>query len=231
MTEQSASEHKEAAIQAMGQELGEIFAALWQDVAITNVYWAEYVELYGTKPTRIKLMNNAASFFFHMLQEELWLMNLLHLSRLTDPAVSPGKPVKTNLSIRALVNPITDALFKVSVARLCTEAEKATEFARDARNRIIAHTDLKLALNHPTDPLKDGSRAQVKEALVKIAETLNAVAKHYGLATTRFDMTPRAHGASDLVLLLDEAVEMREARFERIKAGTATPADFKGRDI
>jgi hypothetical protein len=64
---------------------------------------------------------------------------------------------------------IKDAGLKSTVAKLVDNALKATEFARDWRNRLIAHRDLDIALSTATTPLKDASRAQVKDALASLA--------------------------------------------------------------
>jgi hypothetical protein len=83
----AAEEAKQANIATMGRSLGEVYSALWQGLAIIFVYWKDYVELFGTKPTRIDILNQAAPQFFRMLQDELWGMSLLHIARLTDPVI------------------------------------------------------------------------------------------------------------------------------------------------
>ena len=60
-----------------GEPLGALFSALWQEVAVLHFHWKEYVELFGTKPERIALLNRAAPHFFRMLQDELWESTLL----------------------------------------------------------------------------------------------------------------------------------------------------------
>jgi hypothetical protein len=60
--------------------------------------WGEYVELFGTKPSRIDLRNRAAGGFFRVVQDGLWEDVLLHVARLTDAPRSGGR---ANLTIRA----------------------------------------------------------------------------------------------------------------------------------
>jgi AbiU2 len=143
---QTAEEVKTANIAKMGEPLGVLYSALWQAVTTIHFYWREYVELFGTKPERIDLLNRAAPTFFRMLQDELWESSLLHLARLTDPATSQGKADRSNLTIQALPALIADAKLKGEVDKLIAEAKKQTEFCRDWRNRHIAHRDLKLAV-------------------------------------------------------------------------------------
>ena len=92
-------EVKKEYIDIMGEPLGKFFNALWQEVAWLYTKWNEYVALYGTKPSRIDLMNKAAPRFFRIVQDSLWEVTLLHIARLTDPPKSAGKD---NLSIKRI---------------------------------------------------------------------------------------------------------------------------------
>jgi hypothetical protein len=102
MIDRTAEEAKKANIEKMGEPLGTLFSALWQEVAMLHVRWREYVALFGTKPERIDLLNREAPHFFRMLQDELWESTLLSLARLTDPSNSQGNRDRSNLTINAL---------------------------------------------------------------------------------------------------------------------------------
>jgi hypothetical protein len=52
-------------IEKMGEQLGARFDALWQEVALLHLRWAEFAKLFGTKP-RIDLLNQAAPSFFRI---------------------------------------------------------------------------------------------------------------------------------------------------------------------
>lgn len=175
MVEQTREEIKRGYIDKMGEPLGTQFSELWQEVAVLFINWEEYVELFGTKPERIKLLNKVAPVFFHMLQEELWETRLLHLARLTDPPISMGNKQKANLTINNLLDLIDHADTKKKVQELTAIAMKATDFSRDWRNRHIAHRDLDLALNEAVTPLAAGSREQVGAAINAIADVMNAI--------------------------------------------------------
>jgi hypothetical protein len=71
----SADEIRKTNVEKMGAQLGEVYSALWQEVAVGHFYWKEYIELFGTKSERIELLNETAPHFFYMLQEELWESN------------------------------------------------------------------------------------------------------------------------------------------------------------
>ena len=68
----------------MGERLGKRFDELWQELAWLNVKWTEHVELFGTKESRIKLLNESASLFFRIVQDTLLEGALLHIARLTE---------------------------------------------------------------------------------------------------------------------------------------------------
>nr|WP_249168330.1 hypothetical protein [Bradyrhizobium elkanii] len=212
----------------MGEPLGTQFTALWNELAVLYLYWGEYIELFGAKPSRIGLMNQAAPAFFHMLQEELWESRLLHIARITDASATAGK---TNLTIRNLPDLIPDAAAKATVAALVDAAIKATEFCRDWRNRRIGHKDLKLAIGEPAKPLADASRKQVKDALKAIADVMNAVEGHYFDSETGYDLTARHSGALALLYVLNDGVKTQDERQKRIKAGEYRKEDLQTDDV
>jgi hypothetical protein len=65
VAEETFEEVKKRNIDKMGEKLGTQFSALWNELSILYFYWEEYNELFGTKPSRIELMNQAAPAFFH----------------------------------------------------------------------------------------------------------------------------------------------------------------------
>lgn len=90
---------KDANVVAMGEELGLLYSALWQQVAGLHHKWEQFVVLFGTKESRVQLLNASAGQFFRVVQDTLRGDTLLHIARLTDSAKSAGK---SNLSIRRL---------------------------------------------------------------------------------------------------------------------------------
>ena len=62
--QQTAEEVRSVYIERMGQELGELFHATSEELTQIHWRWNEYRTLFGEKPSRIDLMNEAAPFFF-----------------------------------------------------------------------------------------------------------------------------------------------------------------------
>lgn len=224
----TAEESKDANVLAMGEELGLLYSALWQQIAGLHHKWAQYVVLFGTKESRVKLLNASAGQFFRVVQDTLWDDTVLHIARLTDSPASVGRP---NLSIRRLPGLIDDLPTRLAVTARVDAALGASEFCRDWRNRHIAHRDLELALKRGANPLKAGSREKVRQAMEALEAVLNTVAEHYLESTTSFDVGDSAGGALSLLYVLDEGLKAEKYRKERIKAGTSLPGDWDQSDL
>jgi len=224
----TAEEVKRHHIEVMGDDLGSLYHAVWNELAWLYSKWGEYVELFGTIPSRIDLVNRAAGHFFRIVQDSLWEDALLHIARLTDPPKSVGKE---NLTIRKLPQLIVQEPLKTKVSELIDVAVEKAEFCRDWRNRHIAHKDLKLALSSGAEPLKPASRAKVKEALSSISDVLNALSNHYMDSTTMFEGVGNGGGAVSLLYVIDDGLRAEEERNERRKAGDYRAADYQLRDL
>lgn len=228
----TADESRLRNIGAMGEDVGAIYSQLWQELAWLYRTWAEYVVLFGTKESRVSLLNDAAPAFTRIVQDSLWEGVILHIARLADPPKSMGKP---NLSIRALEDAVTDPTLKAKVSAAIIQALLASEFCRDWRNRHLAHRNLDLALKRGAEPLKSASRIKVKEALSGLSEVLNVLTRHYFDATTIFDIDVRAGGgpggAMSLLYFVDMGMEAERSREERLKSGNFDPTDYRPRDL
>jgi len=87
----TAEQARARSVQVMGQELGETYEALGQEIVWLHSKWAEYAALYGTKESRVALLNKAAPRFARLIQDTLWEDIVLHIARLTDPPKSASK--------------------------------------------------------------------------------------------------------------------------------------------
>lgn len=223
-SERTAEQAKSDHIAKMGDEIGSVYSALWQEVAWINRKWAQYVELFGTSPERIELLNRSAPSMIRTIQDTLWEDVLLHLARLTDPPKSMGK---VNLSVRHLAALLASSPISTEAEALAAAALDACEFARDWRNRRLAHRDLDLALGQSVQPLAPASRAAVKASLAALEELLNAVSLHYLDSTTLFHLGPGGDDAVSLLYLLRDGLRSRDERLERKRRGDHRPGDFK----
>jgi hypothetical protein len=207
----------------MGDLLGLLFHRLWNECAWLHLKWNQYVALFGSKPSRVGILNAAAPTFFRIIQDTLWEDVLLHISRLTDPPRSIGKDNLTLHRLPALV----DQELSSDIENLVKKAQTACAFARDWRNRHIAHRDLDLALGQNATALAKASRANVHAALASIVAVLDAVEAHYEHSTTAYGVLPSFAGAEDLLFVLRDGIQTDEERRKRLSAGKPRPEDLK----
>jgi len=226
----TAEEAREQYRIAMGPELGDLYSALWQQLVSLHRKWWEYVALFGTKPERLELLNQAGPSFFRTVQDCLWRDVLIHLARITDPPQSAGKD---NLTLKRLPPLISTPKERSELESLVLLAVENTAFARDWRNRHIAHHDLLLSLDLPTEPLAAASRKHVDSALAAVGEVLNLLSLHYLKSTTMFEFAaePTAGGATSMLYFLRAGIEAENARRERVKSGTYDVKDLKRRSL
>jgi AbiU2 len=125
-TNQTAAEAKAERVAKMGEDLGELYDALWQQVAWLHRKWGDYVALFGTKPSRVELLNQAAPAFFRNVQDAMWEDVLLHIARLTDSPQSVGKP---NLSFRRLPATVAHAATRAKVEVALEKALVDSDFS------------------------------------------------------------------------------------------------------
>lgn len=227
-----ADESRQKNVAAMGDPAGLIYSELWQELAWLYRVWAEYVALFGTKESRVDLLNAAAPAFTRIVQDAVWEGVLLNIARLTDPPRSVGKD---NLSIRSLEGAITDPALKARIGASVAIALAAADFCRDWRNRHIAHRDLALSLRKGGQPLEDATRVKVKTALAAIADVLNIVCRHYFDSTTLFHLDVEVGGgpggAMSLLHLVDAGLRAEEAARQRLERGNFDVADYEPRDL
>jgi hypothetical protein len=207
-------------IEKMGESLGSQFYALLQEVIWLHTKWAEFRELFGSNPTRVELLNQAAHAFFGMIQYMLWDDTLLHIARLTDPPTSMGH---ANLTIKNLPELVNDPATKTVLVALVETAMNKTTFCRDWRNRRIAHSDLDLAMDKSATPLEPVSRKQVNEALSAIADVLNKVDECHTKSTTHFRS---GNSAKSLLYVLGDGLRAQAGREERISRGELSEEDY-----
>ncbi|UCF05216.1 MAG: hypothetical protein JSV33_15060 [bacterium] len=221
----SADEVREEHIQVLGPVLGIFYHALQRDVTWIHAKWLEFRKLYARSEKRIDLLNEAAAFFFRVVQDVLWEDVLLHIARLTDPPKSAGRP---NLTINRLAELIPDPIVAEDVHNLVNTAIQKCSFAREWRNRHLAHRDLDLAMEtRQATALPGVSRQSVIDALSAISAVLNRVESHYFDSEVAFGHFLVHDDADALVHHLVVAVRYGERKRERFRQGKPLPEDLE----
>jgi hypothetical protein len=222
------SEIRNNRIKVLGKEFGPLYDSIYNEFVWLSIKWEEYKELYGKKESRIGILNQAAPHFFYMIEQVLWENILLGLCKLTDP---PKMRNKKNATSRAIVNFIDNDVLKKNIELKINELMESTEFCRDWRNRNIAHKDLLLATDKNATPLQIANRKKLNIAFSIFQEIINLIEEYYFKSTTIFDMINIHTGSVSLLYVLDEGIESRKHRMERIKSGDFDDSDIRRRSL
>lgn len=215
-------------ISIMGEDLGILFNALYNESLWLMYIWKEYIEIYGTKESRVKLVNEAAPFFFYTVQRTLWDNTLLGICRITDPPETLGK---RNVTFQAIPNFITDEPLKATIDDLVKGLLEKSGFCRDWRNRRISHNDYILKTNPTVKPLEPASVEKVNKVFEGIERLINQIQLHYLGSTLLFDFIEAHRGARSLLYVIDDGLKREKEKMERRKAGIMSPEDQRVRDI
>ena len=127
--------------QRMPQDLTGVYGALHDDLAELHAKWTVFSQLYATNEERVELLNASAPQVFRLCQDVFINDILITISRLTDPRQTSGKD---NLSMERLVVSVDgdkNSDLKGEIERLLAEAKSKCQFARELRNRRLAHSD------------------------------------------------------------------------------------------
>lgn len=232
MTETRTEEQVQAEyIEKMGPELGELFHAIESELTWVHWKWKQYRVLFGENPKRIDLLNEAASFFFYVVQSVLFEDALLGIARLAGPPSSVGKP---NLTVkrlcpllRAQIPPLLrEGAVLDEMDDLVARAVKAAEFATDWRHRHIAHRDLGLALKKSVQLPPAASRQQVEDSLSALRDVMNCIERSYCKAESAYS-GPTPWDAEALLYVIRDGLLRERDRSERWNRGEVHEDDLK----
>src|SRR6266404_1048523 len=166
-----------APIDLIPAEIRQAYDSLAWDVCQLHRKWGMFCRLFASGENIVELLNTSAAGFFRTLEDLLADDILLSISRLADPKQSFGKD---NLTLERLVHSIDStkhAQLKREIERRFSNARDKCAFAKDQRNKRIAHSDLstKLQVNSLPSPTK----TNIEEALESIRRVMNSVELYF----------------------------------------------------
>lgn len=185
-------------IAAMGRELGCLYYAIYKEVVWIHARWQEYRRLFAEKGN-VELLNRHGAFTFKLIQDALWEETVLHIARLTDRSRTAGRD---NLSILRLPDMLSTGQLRDEVEALVEKVVAKAEFARDHRNKRLAHRDLRLATDPSAEPLSGISRAEIEEVLEALRELFNCFEHQYRDTTVVFDRFMSRNDANKILASL-----------------------------
>lgn len=164
----------------MNPDVQREFDLLQVELGALGYRLSEYRYLYGSTPERFNFLHSIAPVFFNLMFETLWGDMLMHLTRVTGPALTRvGKVVHNNLSLKRLQN-LMGSECPESVTAAIGAAGEAAKFAEPARNKIYAHRDVIVAKDGKAlGEQQLGSVDEMVKALGLCEAALDAVAAYY----------------------------------------------------
>ena len=165
--------------------------------------YKEYFFLYESdNKERLDLLNKTARDFFHNLQGILIERIFLDICKITD---SSGSGEKNNLTIKYILKEIEqDAKEKLGLDELSNKIHKFRECIVSARNKIIAHHDLKTITSNKI--LGVFSRSDDDAFWKNLQEFVNKIHNHYFENPFNFDdIVDCTDNAEYLILALKKA--------------------------
>lgn len=224
MSQKTAREIKKEMVEKLGEDFGSLLYSLHNEIIWLTFRWTEFKELYGTKETRIELMNETAPLLFYMIQKVFWENLLVGVCRITDPPKTSGKK---NMTIRSLPNFLTDRDFKIQIESEINTLLVESEFCRDWRNRWIAHADFDLTTEqHHAKPLAPATRKQLKEVIERIHSIYNKIELRYLKTTTVFGYLKSGRGAIALLHKIESGARFDKAEYEQKLSGKWSQDSF-----
>lgn len=196
MTSRTSEEVRNGYLQSMGAELGMHFFELYRKLVELHVIWQQYRQLFGTDDETIRLLNRTAGLFFKIVQDNLWDSVLLGISRMTDP---PAMGKNKNITVLSLPPLIENDVLRSEVEKLCEAALTQGKFAREHRNKRIAHQDHDYLTDKSSNPLNGVSRALVEDMLDSLRNVLNRLDLHFRDSTVMYQDFVDESGARVLV--------------------------------
>lgn len=173
MTTSTADESLQRYKQEMGDELGSYFHLCLQELYWASSVWDMHETLFQN-PDTTNLMNDANGGVSFAIQIIFFEYVQLGLCRLTDPAKQNNS---TNLTVGGFPD-LVDVKLRPQVHQLVSDARKATNAARDWRNRKISHSDFHLKMASTT-PLASTSRIATTEAIARIHRVFEMISYFY----------------------------------------------------
>jgi hypothetical protein len=194
---------------SMGEDLGPPFYSLYRELVELHIVWQQYRQLFGMDSETVQLLNRTSGLFFKIVQDELWDSVLLGISRMTDPPMTGGRK---NLTIQSLPAMIPDPLLRGEIEDLSKAAVTEAAFAREHRNRRIAHQDHGYLTDRASNALNGVSRARVESMLASLRNVMNRLDLHYRDTTVIYDDFIDDSGARLLVSRLRKLERLAQSQ-------------------
>jgi hypothetical protein len=215
--------------QLMGPDLGKIFSALGNELSTLSAIYDDCIFLFGDgNEDRLALLNDAAPAFFGRTQMTFERELMFGICRITDPVKSMGKDNLTVHRLEELVSPLKPGSVDELKAKVLA-SKGASEFAKDWRNRWLAHRALDLAISAPTaTPLEISTFFKIDIVLTALDGVLQTVDKAFGGNGNGYRHISGSTfgGSGSLIRILKIGAHAKQMATARFESGNANEEDI-----
>jgi hypothetical protein len=180
MNEENPDDVRQRYIEKLGQEFGAYFFHLDQSIIGLVAIWDTYRFLFGTNSERVDLLNQTSGYVARTIQDSLHERVILGVCQVSDSYRSRGRE---NVTVQGLSAFVADSVHRSEILPMLHAVEDATSFARDLRNKLIAHSDL--AATTGSYRVDYSSRERIVAAIRSIIKPPRYLHKRY-FGTTQF---------------------------------------------
>lgn len=205
----------------LGSDFGEYYYYLNQSVFGLVGIWDVYRAFFGTNEERVELLNRASGFVALTIQDSLHERVILGICQMTDPSASQGRK---NLTLQALPPYIADPNRRDEVSALVAQAVSATGFARDLRNKLIAHSDFSAAVG--SYQVDYSSIERIVLAIKSIIAPLRYIHLHYFDSAQMYHATRPLPDETGFLRCIYSGISRQEVQQNSREARMTLPMKF-----
>lgn len=212
----SAEEVRANLIARLGPQFGIDLYNLRNAYIGIRIDWRFYRSLFGESPERVALLNDCSGLFFYTQERVLFEAVVIGLCRIIDPIeTGKGKGIRRNMTFHRLKNYISDNARQVAFDELISKAEGAAIFARDWRNKRIAHNDYDISAGVAV--LEVASREKVQFLIDVVGKILQWIYLEFLESDIHLDA----------LLPLDDEVRVMTLLYKGLEAERLEEEDFR----
>lgn len=200
-------------LEHMGDQLGQLHFDLRREIIMLHAKWHEFTQLYAHSEERVKILNRVAPWFFFLLQRTLLNDVLLHLCRLTD---APEQLEHENLTLRRIPEELPPGELRESVEQRLANLLDAVKFARQHRNKKLAHLDLPTYRDEHPEPLQPATKQAVESALSITRSLMHEVQYHYVGSKEAYEQVFAAGDTQSLLGWLKKGIHAEDDKRKRL---------------
>ncbi|AML49982.1 hypothetical protein [Falsihalocynthiibacter arcticus] len=166
MTSFTPAEVRANLVNKLGKEHGEAYYYVSNSFINLKIKWRFFQNFFVGSPERVELLNNVLPIFFHVVEKSLFREVILGICRLLDP-IKNGR--NDNLSLLQWFEFLPDGSDKEDMRRRIAALEKTAIGCRRLRNKVLAHSDLNVAVN--AEQIDGVTSEEIIAALREIEDT------------------------------------------------------------